>query len=389
MHAGFGIYNALLDDLSYRLDQNAPFNSTISLKNVSLSSLNLVPGAPLPTGGTISPAGVQPDVYTPTVLSYTFKVEQKLTADTSLSAGYVGSHGYHEILSVDANEPFPTYRNGAPFYAKGSPLANPNLANSTTWLSEGVSSYNALQVDLNHRFARGFQLRGVYTYSKSLDDGGTLATAVGANAPAFVMYPGNTKLDYGLSTFDVRNLAVLNGTYQLPFGKGRQNWMNRAIGGWSVASVLTLQSGFPFTPQLGFNPTNNGDSRNPIRPSWNPAFSGPVILGNPDAILQSGRLHGARQRHLRKCWTGCVNGTGFGNARLLRHQRFGAFRKIEAAVPVGVFQYPEPHELLDSESSRVHIRWIRTVQHGRRDQRYFHNLTPDPVWTEAALVVNR
>jgi hypothetical protein len=52
-----------------------------------------------------------------------------------------------------------------------------------------------------------------------------------------------------------------------------------------------VQSGFPFTPQLGFNPTNNGDTRNPIRPSWNPAFTGPVILGsptryfNPDAFI--------------------------------------------------------------------------------------------------------
>jgi hypothetical protein len=43
-----------------------------------------------------------------------------------------------------------------------------------------------------------------------------------------------------------------------------------------------VQSGFPFTPQLGFNPTNNGDSRNPIRPSWNPNFAGPVILGSPN-----------------------------------------------------------------------------------------------------------
>lgn len=42
-----------------------------------------------------------------------------------------------------------------------------------------------------------------------------------------------------------------------------------------------LQSGFPFTPQLGFNPTNNGDSRNPIRPSLNPDFHGRIIEGGP------------------------------------------------------------------------------------------------------------
>jgi hypothetical protein len=296
--AGFGIYHALLDNLSYRLDQNAPFNTTLSLKNVSLAGLNIAPGAPLSAGGLVSPAGIQPDARTPAVLSYTFKVEQKLTSDTSIAIGYVGSHGYHEILSVDANEPVPTICPTSPcpanlaagtiYYPKGAPLANPKLANSTTWLTEGVSSYNALQVDVNHRFASGFQLRGAYTFAKSLDDGGTLASAVGANAPAFVMYPGNTSLDYGLSTFDVRHLGVVNGTYELPIGRGKRffsgagPWTNRAIGGWSIAGVVTAQSGFPFTPQLGFNPTNNGDSRNPIRPSWNPAFTGPMILGSPN-----------------------------------------------------------------------------------------------------------
>ena len=34
VHAGFGIYRALLDNLDYRLDQTAPFNATESLKNI-------------------------------------------------------------------------------------------------------------------------------------------------------------------------------------------------------------------------------------------------------------------------------------------------------------------------------------------------------------------
>ena len=52
--------------------------------------------------------------------------------------------------------------------------------------------------------------------------------------------------------------------------------------GLGISSIATVQSGFPFTPQLGFNPSNNGDTRNPVRPSWNPAFQGPVILGRPN-----------------------------------------------------------------------------------------------------------
>jgi len=45
---------------------------------------------------------------------------------------------------------------------------------------------------------------------------------------------------------------------------------------------VTLQGGFPFSPQLSYNPSNNGDTRNPVRPFANPAFAGPVILGKPN-----------------------------------------------------------------------------------------------------------
>jgi len=296
LHAGFGIYRALLDNLDYRLDQTAPFNTTQTLKNIPVAGLQIVPGSAPPAGSKISPSGLQPDAYTPTVITWTFKVEQQIAPNTSLGIGYVGSHGYHEMLSVDANEPFPTvcpaspcpagYAAGTIYYPAGAPLANPNLANTTTWLSEGLSSYNALQIDVNRRFNKGFQIRGAYTYSKSLDDGTALNSSVGANAPGFVMYPLNPKLDWGPATSDVRHIAVVNGTYELPFGAGKRFFNGsglhqRFIGGWTLSGVETLQSGFPFTPQLGFNPTNNGDSRNPIRPSWNPAFSGNVIQGGP------------------------------------------------------------------------------------------------------------
>ena len=296
VHAGFGIYRSLLDNLDYRLDQTAPFNTTQSLKNVPLAGLLIAPGTPLPAGTKISPSGSQADLYTPTVITWTFKIEQQLAPSTSLGVGYVGSHGYHELLSVDANEPIPTICPAAPcpaslaagtvYYPSGAPLENPNLANTTTWFSEGLSSYNALQIDVNRRFARGLQVRGVYTWSKSLDDGTALNSSVGANAPGFVMFPGKPKWDWGLSNTDVRNVAVANATYELPFGNGRQvrgarGLKGKLISGWTLSGIETIQSGFPFTPQLGFNPTNNGDSRNPIRPSWNPAFNGSLIEGQP------------------------------------------------------------------------------------------------------------
>ena len=49
-----------------------------------------------------------------------------------------------------------------------------------------------------------------------------------------------------------------------------------------MTSIVTVQSGFAFTPQLSYNPSNNGDTRNPVRPFVNPDFRGPTILGNPN-----------------------------------------------------------------------------------------------------------
>ena len=63
---------------------------------------------------------------------------------------------------------------------------------------------------------------------------------------------------------------------------GRRINRGLARSGWSLSSVVTLQGGFPFTPQLSYNPSNSGDTRNPVRPFVNPNFSGPVIIGSSE-----------------------------------------------------------------------------------------------------------
>ena len=292
IRAGMGIYYSLNDSISYRLTQSAPFNSVVVLKNIPVSSANLTPGAAPPSGSKISPAGVQPDLATPASVSYTFNIQQELAPSTILTVGYVGSHAYHELLSIDANTPVPTicpaspcpsnYAAGTYYYPANAPLANPNLANTTHWFSWGTGYYNGLQVDLTRRFSRGLQFRGAYTFSKSLDEGSSLANAISGTTNAFTMNPFQPHWDYGLSSFDIRHSATLNATYDLPFSAKSHSFLNRVISQWQASAIATLQSGLPFSPQLGFNPTNDGNTRNPIRPSWNPAFTGDVITGNPN-----------------------------------------------------------------------------------------------------------
>jgi hypothetical protein len=173
------------------------------------------------------------------------------------------------------------------YFNPTSTKPNTALANTWTWYSRGVSAYNALQVDLNHRFSGGLLLRGVYTWSKALDDGDSLNATAANNAVAVLSNPYNPRADWGLATYDVRNAAAVNVSYALPIGRGRpflsgmDGVANGVVSGWTVNSIVSLQAGFPFTPQLSYNPANNGDTRNPVRPFLNPAFSGPVVLGNP------------------------------------------------------------------------------------------------------------
>ena len=193
--------------------------------------------------------------------------------------------------------PLPCRLSGGIFYnPANAALANPNVTNTTSWFSEGVSSYNALEVDVNHRISHGLQIRGVYTFSKALDDGDNMNTSIATNSPAFASNPLDPKAaDYGRASFDVRHSSVINATYDLPFGRrtssGENPWWNTVIGNWQISGIETLLSGLPFTPQLGYNPANDGDSRNPIRPSLNPSFSGQLILGgtgqyfNPNAFI--------------------------------------------------------------------------------------------------------
>ena len=310
VRAGFGMYNELLDDLGYRMDQNAPFNPTYSIASLPVSSLPINPSGPTPTRALLVPGGVQPDVKMPTLISYSLRVEQELTPNTSLTLGYVGSHGYHELIGVDANQPIPTICPASPcpaaypanfpaplagstvpagsFYIPaGAPKANPTLANTWTWFSWGNSNYNSLQVDLNHRFSHDLALRGVYTWSKALDNGDSLNQTTSGNAPGLVSNPYDLHADWGPATYDVRNIGVVNAVYMLPFGRGKifahdlHGLANGAVNGWSVDSIVTLQSGFPITPQLSYNPSNNGDTRNPVRPFVNPNFHGSAIIGKP------------------------------------------------------------------------------------------------------------
>lgn len=314
VRAGYGTYYSLIDDLSFLLNSIPPYNGSIS-KTGSLPSLvPIIPGAPLAAGTIFAPQGVQPDAKTQAVQEWSFAVEQQLGRQTALRVAYAGSHGYHGLLSIDPNDisaqicqdpagcsaggtataaslaavPH-TVPQGAQYIpGPGALRPNPNLGAGFFWYTEGNSSYNALEVDLIRRFTKGLQFRANFTWSKNLDMNSGLTGAQANNQSQMILDRNDLGRDWGPSAYNIPHQANISGTYELPFGKGKPfasglgTFGNRLVSGWQLNTITTMLDGFPFTPQIGANRSGDGDTRNPDRPSLNPAFSGPVILGSPN-----------------------------------------------------------------------------------------------------------
>ncbi|HXP89048.1 MAG TPA: carboxypeptidase regulatory-like domain-containing protein [Bryobacteraceae bacterium] len=319
VRAGFGLYYSLIDAPAFLVNDLPPYNGATAFSGSLPALLPITANVPVPPScgpGVPSPCtvfqpfGLQPNAQTPTVAEWNFSVQQQLGGSTALRAAYVGSHGYYGLLNIDPNSVPPqtcaapagciagginaaraTVPQGAQYIPVTPARPNPYLSAGFFWYTEGNSSYNALQLDLTHRLSRGLQFRAAYTWSKNLDMNSGLTGAQSNNQSQMVMNRFDLPRDWGLSALNITNQANLSATYQLPFGRTAHGFEKKLFDGWQANGIATLMTGFPFTPVIGANLSGDGNTRNPDRPSLNPSFAGPVVLGtqtqwfNPNAFI--------------------------------------------------------------------------------------------------------
>ena len=188
-------------------------------------------------------------------------IEREIARNTVFSVGYVGSKGTHLVREYDENiaEPGPgpvQPRRPYPYYS------------GVLIIDSGDSStYNALQTRVEKRYSSGLVFLGSYTWSKALGDQSSLNEFDTQNFRC-------PRCERGPLWFDARNRFVFSGSYELPFGAGKpfaNTGVARAIlGGWGVAGIVTLQSGFPLTVTT----VDNANSGN--------FFNRPDLVGNPN-----------------------------------------------------------------------------------------------------------
>ncbi|HUB31442.1 MAG TPA: carboxypeptidase regulatory-like domain-containing protein [Bryobacteraceae bacterium] len=133
---------------------------------------------------------------------------------------------------------------------------NPNALSADLFTNYSSSSYNSLQLVARHRLKNGLSVEANYTYSKVLSDGdGDLQSRYQA-----FLDINNPKLERSRANFDMNHVIKAFGEYALPFGKGHRldyRPLNRVIGGWTFSSIMTWQSGAPFSILSGRGTLNS------------------------------------------------------------------------------------------------------------------------------------
>jgi hypothetical protein len=146
------------------------------------------------------------------------------------------------------------------------------------------SNYNALQTIFNFRASRGLLFFGNYTWSRSIDDGGTFRTGYAIPAGTIANEPNATyaqdRIERSVSTTNQPHHVVMTGVYDLPFGSSilNGNPFERAIlGGFKFSEIFQAFSGSPLAITGSACQTNPAQST--CEPTLNPNFSGSARVG--------------------------------------------------------------------------------------------------------------
>jgi hypothetical protein len=128
-------------------------------------------------------------------------------------------------------------------------LQNFQYSNINRRGDNGFSHYNsvAARVQLTNLGNTGLSLHSSYTYAHAIDNISSTFSESNNNANLGLLDPFNPKIDKGNSDFDQRHRFVFSATWDLPFARNMSGSGKRFLDGWTVAPIITIRSGFPFT----------------------------------------------------------------------------------------------------------------------------------------------
>lgn len=246
LRGGFGMfYDRLFNNVFENIRFNPPFFanpqlgpfhsgtrvgavSTPGLYTVPFTSVGFftVPGAPS------SPRHIDQSLVTAYSEQWHLTTQYEFWKDYVVEVSYVGTKGNKLTGIIEANTFDGRNRGGSTM------RINTTIATDNFRTNAFNSIFHSMQVSLKKNFSHGIQFNSNYTWGKTIDILSDLFVGKGGSFRAADNQ--NLRLDRGLADFDIRQRWVTSLFYDLPFFK-----QNRWLGGWSVSTIFTMQTGTP------------------------------------------------------------------------------------------------------------------------------------------------
>jgi hypothetical protein len=381
LRGGYGIFYQPLKEGSFADQDGLGFFNKQTITTANVAPFQVDNGVPqiLPPFGPLTPEaqnGNSGVILVPRnsgrpgdLQSWNLDVQRQITKNLVVSVAYVGSKGTHlPALNIIPNQVNPAFLSlGSDLTKDATCLSNgtcPNAIaagvklpypgftgninqalrpfpqygdfnqedNSFTPDRTGNSTYNALQVGVENRFAQGLSFLVSYTVSKNITDADSMGPGVSGfiGTNSFIGQNSfNRSAEKAVSQLDTPQSLVASFFYELPVGQGKRylnkgGFVDRIAGGWYVSGVLSYKSGLPtavYSPcggtagdvlfggchftgiarvniVPGVEQTNKSSNFNTGNtPFWNPnafAVPAPLTFGNEPRSLAHARTFGGR-----------------------------------------------------------------------------------------------
>ena len=172
---------------------------------------------------------------TPYAEHYSLDTEYEIGKELVASLGYEGSVSHHLINHETPN---------APAVVAGVPL-NPLITGGDYWTDSGSANNNAFLAELKHPMVHHFSADAQFMWARSMDTDGS---GPYSEDPYFPVSAGES---YGKSDFNIGKSLKVFGVWEPVIFHGKNGWLEKIVGEWTLSGILNMHTGFPYSPNLG------------------------------------------------------------------------------------------------------------------------------------------
>ncbi len=202
------------------------------------------------------------NIHSPQFQKWSLELQQAFGVATSLSIGYFGHHGIHELTqNLSANAfGFSSLPAELCISPPIPPCADARFSQVTEYSTNAVSNYNGVVISFKHQLTRWTQgvIQANYTYGHAFDEisnGGIFSFTSGSSLNP--QAPTNLRGSYGPAEYDVRHSFNANYVWELPLKAVlRGHSPDSLVKGWQISGTIFARTGLPYTV---FDPVASGN----------------------------------------------------------------------------------------------------------------------------------